>query len=296
MGDFSVPILGMANDFLQFKEQEKVNRDQQVWQENMYQRQRQDSLFDWARQNEYNSPEQQMNRLRQAGLNPNLVYGKGADNTAVAVRSSNPGSYNPVAPKVPDAAGRLMQAASLRQIQAQTDNVSANAALARKDSLLKDAQISQLGQQTSTSAFELQKNKALMDSAVAHASLENSKLGLEVSQGNQRFEMEKGRFQIDVDRNEREKLSNSAYLSKTVQEVLGMKLKNAMNDLERQQLETAISNAKKEGVLRDLEIQLNDVGIQKHDPIYWRMLFRGLMSIDPYPDHKPFEGVIRRSK
>lgn len=32
----------------------------------------------WNRSNEYNSPEQQMKRLKDAGLNPNLVYGSSA--------------------------------------------------------------------------------------------------------------------------------------------------------------------------------------------------------------------------
>lgn len=32
----------------------------------------------WNRQNEYNNPINQMNRLKNAGLNPNLVYGNGA--------------------------------------------------------------------------------------------------------------------------------------------------------------------------------------------------------------------------
>lgn len=32
----------------------------------------------WNRQNEYNSPSSQMARLKEAGLNPNLVYGTGA--------------------------------------------------------------------------------------------------------------------------------------------------------------------------------------------------------------------------
>lgn len=31
----------------------------------------------WHRQNEYNAPAQQMNRFREAGLNPNLIYGQG---------------------------------------------------------------------------------------------------------------------------------------------------------------------------------------------------------------------------
>jgi hypothetical protein len=36
----------------------------------------------WNTQNLYNSPVEQMKRLESAGLNPNLVYGKGADNVA----------------------------------------------------------------------------------------------------------------------------------------------------------------------------------------------------------------------
>lgn len=36
----------------------------------------------WKMQNEYNKPENQMKRLQEAGLNPNLVYGGGATTTA----------------------------------------------------------------------------------------------------------------------------------------------------------------------------------------------------------------------
>lgn len=36
------------------------------------------NLEQWNRENAYNSPEQQMERLRAAGLNPNLVYGNGS--------------------------------------------------------------------------------------------------------------------------------------------------------------------------------------------------------------------------
>ena len=31
----------------------------------------------WKMQNAYNAPKQQMSRLKEAGLNPNLMYGKG---------------------------------------------------------------------------------------------------------------------------------------------------------------------------------------------------------------------------
>ena len=42
-------------------------------------------IAQWHRENAYNSPTAQMERLRQAGLNPNLVYGGGA--TTLSARS-----------------------------------------------------------------------------------------------------------------------------------------------------------------------------------------------------------------
>lgn len=41
-------------------------------------------LEQWNRENEYNTPESQMRRLSEAGLNPNLVYGSGAGQSVSA--------------------------------------------------------------------------------------------------------------------------------------------------------------------------------------------------------------------
>lgn len=48
------------------------------------------SIEEWNRQNLYNSPEQQMLRYSEAGLNPNLIYGQGNSGNA-----SSPPSYQP---------------------------------------------------------------------------------------------------------------------------------------------------------------------------------------------------------
>ena len=50
----------------------------------------------WKMQNEYNTPKAQMQRLRDAGLNPALIYGSGQTNTGVAgsVAPSKPAPYN----------------------------------------------------------------------------------------------------------------------------------------------------------------------------------------------------------
>lgn len=51
----------------------QIMREQNQW-----------NLEQWNRENEYNLPVNQMQRLQQAGLNPNLVYAKGADVKAAA--------------------------------------------------------------------------------------------------------------------------------------------------------------------------------------------------------------------
>jgi len=57
--------------------QSKANRDQEQYQRDTMNLQRQWALQDVATQNAYNSPVQQMQRLKEAGLNPNLLYGEG---------------------------------------------------------------------------------------------------------------------------------------------------------------------------------------------------------------------------
>jgi regulator of replication initiation timing len=58
---------------------------------------RQEALDDWNRQNEYNSPKAQMQRYKDAGLNPQLIYGQGTPGNAPAtpVSSQKSGAYAP---------------------------------------------------------------------------------------------------------------------------------------------------------------------------------------------------------
>lgn len=79
--------------------QGSMNRKTREWNEKMYDRQQQDALANWERQNSYNSPEQQMARLTKAGLNPNLVYGNGTvANNASAPDTPHAMPYKPEAP------------------------------------------------------------------------------------------------------------------------------------------------------------------------------------------------------
>lgn len=95
------------------------------------------ALEDWNRQNAYNHPKQQMQRLQEAGLNPNLVYGGGATTTAQPVRSTEMQVPNIDPQKIPETMGayqsvknqqleysRIQKAMELQD--AQKKNIEAN--------------------------------------------------------------------------------------------------------------------------------------------------------------------------
>lgn len=109
--------------------QSSTNRRTREWNEKMYERQRNDALSDWRMQNEYNSPTAQMQRFRDAGLNPNLIYGQ--TNEAPAVRTTDVKPWNPKAPEynldraVDSYFNTQMKEAQINNLKAQNDNILA---------------------------------------------------------------------------------------------------------------------------------------------------------------------------
>lgn len=70
--------------------QGNANKKNRKFAEKMYTWQRQDALADWNMQNAYNSPAAQIARLKEAGLNPALIYGDGGSiMQASTVRSAD---------------------------------------------------------------------------------------------------------------------------------------------------------------------------------------------------------------
>jgi len=94
----AIPLVGQVfNAFSQGAQ----NRKTREWNEQMYDKQKRDNLEFWGMQNSYNSPEQQMQRMQKAGLNPALMYGNGtasAGNSTSAPDTPNAMPYRPDAP------------------------------------------------------------------------------------------------------------------------------------------------------------------------------------------------------
>lgn len=109
-----------------FEKQSQFARDerlaQQNWIESMYEK-----------NNAYNSPAAQMARYKEAGLNPDLIYGKTGDNSATSPSAPsqapvpNAGNYlpaNPIAPIGDAVQGLSMQQAQLDAIRAGTNKTN----------------------------------------------------------------------------------------------------------------------------------------------------------------------------
>jgi hypothetical protein len=269
---------------------DKRNRDRQNEANNRatreaaqhYNQTRADAQADWERNNKYNSPEEQMNRLRQAGLNPNLIYGKGADNTAQAIRSGQSGS-NKVTPSTSKAAdilnSGLQNYQQIRLQKAQTDNLAQQAAVMKQEELLKQTQVAKTIAETASTKFQLQQAKELKDAAIERANLENLQITANIPNTEANTQATITNTDIALQRNEREKIATSLNAEQTASNILQQKIQNAKTTLEMAKTEVEIRAANEQikviqqtyknlildGKLKAYELKLTKLGLTPKD-------------------------------
>lgn len=233
--------------------QAKANKQSERFAREMYQRQKDDNLAFWEKQNAYNDPSAQMNRLANAGLNPHLVYGNGADVKAGPIQTASAPSWTPKAPQ--SDAGRILggtmadiydieqKKANIAQTNAQTQSILSNTA--NRDFL------NQLNVPEYMEAMKADKINRPM--------LERTNLGLRNTQiGNQNAN-------IEMDNQTKRLLTSD------------IKQENYFYN----KYVTDLDNAKKMGDFRSyqnqmmsLEAELNKMGIQKNDQLWQRIIGR----------------------
>ena len=119
------------------KFQQEENEKQRSWSNEMFDKQNKRDIDFWNMQNAYNDPLAQMQRLDNAGLNPHLVYGNGADTQAGPIATHSAPQPNTKAPQLPplgDAiAGGLFsfldvqqKKANVARTEAETQSINAN--------------------------------------------------------------------------------------------------------------------------------------------------------------------------
>lgn len=241
----------------------KMNKKTREWNEYMYGKQRQDALADWNMQNAYNSPEQQMQRLKEAGLNPNLVYGNGADATVGGPpRATNAEAWRPETPNfsgIGEAAKAgiaayqdfTLQNEQVKNMQAQRQNMELDAAL-------KTMQTASIGIKNSQDQLDLAKNKELYDTSIAEA--QERLRGMTITND------------VRLTQEARDAAMHAPNLMSAFQRLT----QNAANlDVSKQQVENMkqqLNNMRNAAVLQKLDIGLRKLGIQPNDPMILRML------------------------
>lgn len=252
-------VLGQAAGYAA---QANLNKKMRDYNREMYARQRADSLSDWAMQNEYNHPSSQMARLREAKLNPNLVYGNGVDgNAAQAVRSSDAGSWNPRTAPI-DIGGAASAGLStyydVQLKQAQIDNLRTSNTVMEQEKLLKAANVLNTTADTRTKEFDLG-----LKNEIKKYSVEAARVGVNKTLAD---------TQYTLDQNFRSQLLADASLSENAERIMNLQAERATSAAQRQKIYAEIKNLKRDGTLKDLEINLRRNGVSSSDPLYMRIL------------------------
>lgn len=286
----AVPVVGGV---LNGVSQIFTNARNRKFQVQMYERQRADALSDWER----TLPAAQMQRLKEAGLNPNLIYGNGS----VAVsssqpRSSSPGGGTASAPQF-DASGMypmlMFQLKSEMQAQ-QIENLRTQNLVLQTQIPLNKERLSNLEVDTQQKSFKLALDNTLRENTVLSrdAALRN------IGQRNEYLSAATGSSlshldvynkygapqaeqsllnaqQLNVLRdaaNARAELTNLADLKIKGQMVLNMAAqftKTAQETLNIEETRNQIRNAK---TLQELDMWMKNMGFNWTDPLMLRQL------------------------
>lgn len=215
------------------------------------------NLQQWNRENAYNSPIQQMARLRQAGLNPNLVYGNG---TTTQSASSPRAADMRVAPYL-GASQDLTSAA----------NVALNAQNVVRQNELAKAQADYVRQQTITEG-QRQSQIALSNS--------RSEVDLSIARELEKYSIEAGKENLRKLRSEAN-ISESTQFMKEYEQKFLQPLQKDLNEAQLRQLETATANLRQDMDFNRFEQDLKRMGIYPQDKLYIRILSRVMKFLFP---------------
>lgn len=291
-------FLGTIGNYIQNREnmdfQEKQNRKSFEEEVALMDRSHNYAVEDWNRNNQYNSPEQQMRRLVEAGLNPSLVYGKGADATAAPIRGGSSPSVNRAAPQSKmDYSSEIMRMFNAALMPLQINLQQQALETARVQTELEKAKVSNTKNLTAQGEWLLNFNKNT-ESAQARALMLKT---LEQEAGIKYTQAQTG---LSLTMQETEKLMQTPRRDLMLQDILYKKeetlrvrLSNAKNGLERERLQAEIDNIRAmsekihievqksstENRILELDEKLKKDGIQPHDALWQRKITQEIQKL-----------------
>lgn len=270
---------GIASTGINALSQSTTNRANRRFSREMYWRQREDSLADWNMQNAYNSPEQQMQRLKDAGLNPNLVYGNGATamSSQMPRQSSGPGAQSE-APRV-DLQTPFMGYADLMMKNAQVDLIAQQKEKLAEETMLVNIQ--QLRELTNIDRTKIGTDTARFDLAM------KQKLA-DISFETKQVELTKkyADLQYTLDENARREVMTGRNVIESIERVLNYEIGRAKTQQEIDNLKTMRDGMLSDNRVKALAARLADQGIAPNSPWYVKAIEEliGAMKVGKLPE------------
>lgn len=221
---------------LQIHANRKADERQNQWSIEAQNRANAENERFWNLQNDYNSPNAQMQRLKMAGLNPNLVYGNGVTTQAgnIAPSKAAPMRSTSNAPAFAHIASTIGQAL-------QNDNLRAQNTVLLQEASLKASKTANEAMSYAKSSFDLNLAKELKQNSLevarntlqkliddAQISRHTSEIKLEeASQARNKTDWENATYQSRVSKT----VTDAAVAAQTLK---GKELENALLDYEKQ--------------------------------------------------------------
>lgn len=259
-------VAGGALGLLGTSENRKANRETNAANMELAKYQNQWNLDQWNRENAYNTPDEQMRRLKQAGINPNLAFSKGTiDNVSASSPTAAPMKLEPYLGNTQDMQSMIanvmtgLQAfETYKQAQNQTKLGETQVDYLKADVLNKRAHTEKLFEEKMGLKYDnyvkrelrdynIDMFKLQMDDARANIALKNAQKDVHV------LSLSYTQKQMDL---------ISEQIEKVKQETTNLK---TTNDLTREHIER-----------EKLDNGLRRQGINPNDPILYRILGRAL--------------------
>ena len=264
-------IAQSANSAMNFLGTAIANKRARKWQLQDYAMQRRDALADWQMMNQFNSPAAQMQRLKDAGLNPNLVYGNGADAQSGPVRSVDTRTVVPQAQSFD--LGSIMGSYFDTQIkQAQVDALKAKTTVDETRSALIAQQSAATLLGIRRGELKYKQDQELYDISVEFAKERLKNLAQDTKNKGQVFRKLEADITFTIDQNTRNWQLQKPRVAQAAQEVLlTIARKNNVN-VSTDLLNKQIQIAEQELRAKTKQAEIWERGQNPNDPARQRLL------------------------
>jgi len=233
------------------------NRKSRAFSREMYARQLQDNRDFWNMQNAYNHPAAQKQRLKDAGLNPALLYG-GSAAGASGVASS--------APNVPSALRPEFNTPDFSGIGEAGRGVT-SAILARYDANIKLKQVENLEKQNDLLSEQIKNAQADQRRKEFDLNLDMETRPTSVATRNAHLEKLRADLRFTLDSNDRAAIQTATNVYTAVENVLTQRVGRLYTT-------ELMENAKVQRQIMQAELKLKQSGMSFNDPLWARQLMQ----------------------